>query len=216
MSGSVVPQLSVHEGRRALALDPAVVLVPLGVFVAVVALAAPNGSYFPSSWGWASLAFLWAAAIGLLVQRRVSFGVLDVVYLGAWVALLAWTAASLLWTPTTTQTMYEVERTLVYVSFAFALAVLGRRSLHLLLPTLLAGIVAVASYALATRLLPDRVGTFSSIAGYRLAEPLGYWNGLAIFVVIGILVAVGLSARAGSTAVRALSAASLVLLVPVL
>jgi hypothetical protein len=123
---------------------------------------------------------------------------------------------SLLWSPTTTQTMYEVERTLVYVSFALALAVLGRRSLPLLLPALLAGIVAVAAYALATRLLPDRVGTFNSFAVYRLADPLGYWNAVSIFAVIGIAVAVGLAARGGGIVLRSLSAASLVLLVPVL
>jgi hypothetical protein len=216
MSNSVAPQLPIGETPRTAAIDPAVILVPPGVFIAVVATAAPNGSYFPSSWGWASLAFLWAAAIGLLVQRRVSFGVPELVYLGAWFALLVWTALSLLWSHTANQTMYEVERTLVYVSFALALAVLARRSLPLLLPTLLAGIVAVAAYALATRLLPDRVGTFNSFAGYRLSEPLGYWNALSIFVVIGIVVAIGLAARADAVPVRALSAASLVLLVPVL
>jgi hypothetical protein len=191
-------------------------LVPLGLFIAVVSIAAPNGSYFPSSWGWASLAFLWAAATGLIIQSRVSFGALHAVYLGAWSALLVWTAASLLWSPTTTQTMYEVERTVVYASFAFALAVLGRRSVPLLLPALLAAIVAVSTYALATRLLPDRVGSFDSFVGYRLSEPLGYWNALAVFVAIGIVVAVGLAARADALAVRALAAASLVLLVPVL
>jgi hypothetical protein len=216
MSNSVVSPVQASEAPRALAIDPSLILVPLGVFIAVVATAAPNGSYFPSSWGWASLAFLWAAAIGIFVKRQVSFGVLDLAYLGAWSALLVWTSISLVWSPTATQTMYEVERTLVYVSFALAFAVLARSSLPYLLPALLAGIVAVAGYALATRLLPDRVGTFNSFAGYRLAAPLGYWNALSIFVVIGIAVAVGLAARAQWVAVRALSAASLVLLVPVL
>jgi O-Antigen ligase len=216
MPNSVVPQLRVSETPRALAIEPAVVLVPFGLFAAVIAIAAPDGSYFPSSWGWASLAFLWAAAIGLLVQKRVDLGSLDVAYLAAWLALLAWTGASALWSHTTTHTMYEAERVLVYASFALALTVLARRSLPFLLPALLAGIVAVSSYALATRLLPDRVGTFNSFAGYRLSEPLGYWNALSIFVVIGIVVGVGLAARAAHVVVRALSAASLVLLVPVL
>jgi tetratricopeptide (TPR) repeat protein len=216
MSRSLVTPLPISEKPRALAIEPAVVLVPLALFLAVVFVAAPDGSYFPSSWGWASLAFLWAAAMGLVFQKRVTLGALDVAYLGAWLVLLAWTAASVLWSPTTTQTMYEVERGLVYISFALALAVLARRSLPLLLPALLAGIVAVASYALATRLLPDRVGTFNSLAGYRLSEPLGYWNAVSIFVAIGIAVAVGLAARAEAIVVRALSAASLVLLVPVL
>ena len=216
MSRSLVPPLPVSEKPRALAVEPAAVLVPLGLFVAVVSVAAPDGSYFPSSWGWASLAFLWAAAIGLVVQKRTTVAPLDVAYLGAWLVLLAWIAASALWSETTTQTMYEVERTLIYVSLAGALAVLARRSLPFLLPSLVAGIVAVTSYALATRLLPDRVGTFNSFAGYRLSEPLGYWNALSIFVAIGIVVAVGLAARAEAVVVRALSAASLVLLVPVL
>jgi len=119
MSNSVVPQLHKAE-RRAPSIGPARVLVPTGLFIAVISVAAPNGSYFPSSWGWSSLAFLWAAAIGLVVQTRVSFGALETAYLGAWFVLLAWTAASLLWSPTTTQTMYEVERTLVYVAFALA------------------------------------------------------------------------------------------------
>ena len=216
MSNSVVPQLPARETPQALAIEPAAFLVPLGLFVAVVAVAAPNGSYFPSSWGWASLAFLWAAAVGLIVGRRVSFGRLEVLYLGAWLALLAWTAASLLWSPTTTQTMYEVERTVVYVSFAFALAVLGRRGLPFLLPALLAAIVSIAAYALATRLLPDRVGSFDSYVGYRLSEPLGYWNALSVFVAAGSALAIGLAARARLVVVRALSAASLVLLIPVL
>ena len=103
MSTSVVPQLPARETPRVLAIEPAAFLVPLGLFVAVVAVAAPNGSYFPSSWGWASLAFLWAAAIGLIVGRRVSLGRLEILYLGSWLALLAWTAASLLWSPATTQ-----------------------------------------------------------------------------------------------------------------
>ncbi|MBA3374321.1 MAG: hypothetical protein H0U00_00625 [Actinobacteria bacterium] len=118
MWNSVVPQL--HRGRSPLRPDLTRVLVPTGLFIAVISVAAPNGSYFPSSWGWNSLAFLWAAAIGLVVQTRVSFGALETAYLGAWFVLLAWTAASLLWSPTTTQTMYEVERTLVYVAFALA------------------------------------------------------------------------------------------------
>ena len=216
MSNSVVPPLPISERPRALAIEPAVLLVPVGLFIAIVSIAAPNGSYFPSSWGWASLAFLWAGAVGLIVGRRVSFGALETAYLCSWVALLAWTAASLLWSPTTTQTMYEVERMVIYVSFAFALAVLGRHSLPLLLPALLAGIVAVAAYGLATRLLPDRVGSFDSFVGYRLSEPIGYWNGLSIFVAAGSVVAIGLAARARGVAVRALSAASLVLLIPVL
>ena len=216
MSNSVARPVGVRETPRALAIEPSVVLVSVGLFIAVVATAAPHGSYFPSSWGWASLAFLWAGAIALAIRRTVSLSRLEVAYLVAWLALLAWIAASLLWSPTATHTMYEVERTIIYVSFAFVLAAVGRQSVQAMLPALLAGIVAVAAYALATRLLPERVGTFDSFVGYRLSEPLGYWNALSVFVAIGIVVAVGLAAHARSITLRALSAASLVLLFPVL
>jgi tetratricopeptide (TPR) repeat protein len=215
MSQTAAQQLPVGETSRTFALA-STFLAPLGLFVAVVAIAAPNGSYFPSAWGWAALAFLWAAAIGLVVRARVSLSTLETIYLGALMLVLVWTAASLLWSPTATQTMYEVERTVVYVAFAFALAVLGRRSASLLLPALLAGIMAVSMYALATRLFPDRVGSFDSFVSYRLSEPLGYWNALSALAAIGAAVAVGLAARANSIAVRSLSAASLVLLLPVI
>jgi O-Antigen ligase len=216
MSDSVARPVGVRETGRALAIEPSVALVSAGLFIAVVGTAAPHGSYFPSSWGWASLAFLWAGAIALAVRRTVSLSRLEVAYLVAWLALLAWIGASLLWSPTATHTMYEVERAIIYVSFASVLALVGRRSIQALLPALLAGIVAVAIYALATRLLPERVGTFDSFVGYRLSEPLGYWNALSVFVAIGIVVAVGLAAHAHSITLRALSAASLVLLFPVL
>ena len=216
MSDSLVPQLPVSEKPRALAIEPAVVLVPPGLFMAVIAVAAPDGSYFPSSWGWASLAFLWAAAIGLVVQKRVTLGPPRSRVSRRWLVLLVWTAASVLWSPTTTQTMYEVERTSSTPRSRSPSPSSHGGASTFLLPALLAGIVAVASYALATRLLPDRVGTFDSFVGYRLSEPLGYWNALSVFVAIGIVVAVGLAARAEAVVVRALSAASLVLLVPVL
>jgi hypothetical protein len=55
MSNSVVPHHPARETPRALAIEPVAVLVPLGLFIAVVSIAAPKGSYFPSSWGWAAL-----------------------------------------------------------------------------------------------------------------------------------------------------------------
>ena len=109
--------------------------------------------------------------------------------------------------------MYEVERGLVYVSFALASPSSARRSCPSSSRRCWRGSWP-SPRSLATRLLPDRVGTFDSFAGYRLSEPLGYWNALSIFAAAGSAVAVrprGQSGPARST-VRALSAASLVLL----
>jgi hypothetical protein len=62
--------------------------------------------------------------------------------------------------------MYEIERTVVYVSFAFALAILGRRSMALLMPALLAAIVAVATYGPIRG--SSRIGSSQLFVGYRL------------------------------------------------
>jgi hypothetical protein len=62
----------------------------------------------------------------------------------------------------------------------------------------------------ATRLFPERLGSFDPVSAYRLGAPLGYWNALGILVVIGILLALGI-ANAGKTLLaRAFAGASLV------
>src|SRR4029453_4793976 len=63
-------------------------------------------------------------------------------------------------------------------------------------------------------LVPDRLGAFDPIAGYRLSEPIGYWNGLGILAAMGVLLALGFAARARSVASRALAGALPVLLLP--
>jgi hypothetical protein len=67
-----------------------------------------------------------------------------------------------------------------------------------------------------TRLLPDQIGTYDRLAVYRLATPIGYWNGLGIFAVMAVLLALGIAARAERTWPRVLTAASLPVLVPTL
>ena len=50
-----------------------------------------------------------------------------------------------------------------------------------------------------TRLFPERLGAYDSVSEYRLSEPLGYWNGgFAIFVTLGLLLALGAVARGGT------------------
>ena len=60
----------------------------------------------------------------------------------------------------------------------------------------------------------DRVGVFEAASVYRLAQPIGYWNGLAIFAGMGALLAVTFASRSRSVIVRAVCAAALVLLLP--
>ena len=212
---SVSPAIDWVARRRAPSLGslPTVAVV-LG---SVAGLGASHGGYFPSSWGWSALLFSASGALALLVRRGIAVSRGEVVYLGALTALLGWTAASLLWTSTATQTMYEIERTLSYVTFAAALVLIARRlDVQVVLASVLVAVTALGTYGLLTRILPGRLTTFDSIAVYRLDAPLGYWNAVGAISAFGTILAVGFAARARTAVGRALAATSLVVLLPTL
>jgi tetratricopeptide (TPR) repeat protein len=121
------------------------------------------------------------------------------VYAGSSVALVGWTALT---------STIEAERAAAYaLAIAGSLCIVYRPQVAALLGGLTAATALVAAYALATRLVPDRLGAYDSVAGYRLSEPLGYWNALGIFVAIGVLLALGFASAASSRAGRSVAAA---------
>ena len=187
------------------------------VLGSIAALGASHGGYFPSSWGWSALVFSWSGTFALLVKRSIAVSRAEVVYVGALTAVLGWTAASLLWTSTATQTVYETERTLSYVTFAAALVLVTRRvDVPVVLGATLAAVTALAAYGLLTRILPGRLTTFDSIAVYRLDSPIGYWNAVGAISAFGTILAAGFAARARASVVRALAASATVVLLPTL
>jgi O-Antigen ligase len=189
-------------GRR---LAPALVS-----FVAVAGLAAENGGYFPTAWGWAALAFLLLSGSALLIRDRTAMGRLDLVLVAALAAYAVWVGLSALWSANAAEPLLELERALLYAVAALALLlVTDRREAASLLVGACSGVVAISLYALATRLLPGWLGDYPPADGYQLAQPVGYWNGLGILVGIGALLAVGLAAWGGSRRLRASAAASL-------
>ena len=179
---------------RSAALDYAAVAAFLFGAVLVGWVAADDGGWWPETWAWTAFATLAASIfVALLLDRPL--GRLDLVFLGGLVGLGAWTAISALWSPSVPSTLDEAYRVLAYVGTALlALLVIERRTVPHVLGGVLTAIATLGTYALATRLLPDRIGEFNSSAGgYRLSEPVTYWNGLAIFLVVGILLALGFS-----------------------
>jgi hypothetical protein len=204
--------------REELRRQRALVLLPVIVaFGPVLGLAAAQGGYFPTSWGWASVPLLWAVAIALIVRERVGLSIGERFLLGALVVLAGWIALSAAWSVAPAQTVLELERVLVYVAVVSAVLVLSRgRSARWLLGGLLAAISLIALFSLLTRLVPDRIGVYDQTAVYRLAEPIGYWNGLAIFAVMGTLIAFGFASRAHTLWARAASAGAMVVLLPTL
>ncbi len=203
---------------RAAVPDLGAVAVGVASALGMGALAAADGGYFPPAWGWTALIGFWVAAAWLVLGRaEVYGGRLGAIFLGAVAGLGGWTWLSLLWTENTTQTALEGFRLLAYVGVVAALVLVVRRELA---PALLRGTTAaialVSAYALATRLFPDRLGTYDPVAGYRLSDPLGYWNGLGIFAAMGALLAVGLVARESRLLTRCLGGAALTILVATL
>lgn len=203
---------------RAFAPDLSHVAVGVVAAAAVGALGAADGGYFPPAWGWTALVALWLVIAWLLLGRAALHGGrLAGVFLGGLTALAAWTWLSLVWSDNTTQTVLEGFRMLAYAGVAATLVLVVRRdTAPALLRGLLAALVLVSVYGLATRLFPDRLGTYDPVSGYRLSEPLGYWNGFGIFVALGLILTLGAAARERNVTVRALAAASFVVLLPAL
>jgi O-antigen ligase len=200
---------------------PRDLLPGLIVALAVVALAADSGGYEPTSWGWSGALVLLATA-GVLVAGGRRLAPLELALPASLAALGAWIWLSLAWTADVAQTVREGERILVYVAAVTLLLLTGARSrATTLLASLTAAITAVCVFALATRLFDPGSGAYQVLssdpqAGFRLARPLGYANALAIFAVIGILLALGFALRARAPLARALASAALVVLAPTL
>jgi hypothetical protein len=183
-------------------------------FVAVVGLAADNGGYFATTWGWAALAGCWIVATACVVKSEVTLGGPELVFAGALLALTIWAGISTFWSSDMTSSVHDAERLAVYavVALAVALAAAPGTS-HRLYGSVAAGTVTIAAFSLATRLFPDRVGVFDRTSEYRLATPIGYWNGLAIFCMMGAIASLGYSAHGRRLVGRAASGASIVLLI---
>jgi O-antigen ligase len=186
-------------------------LPAVGAFALVSALGFDEGGYAATAWGWSAvvlfvfLAVLLARGAGL--PRPAALCLVT-----ALAALTAWTAASTLWSSDRTDSVLEVERTLVYLAAA-ALFVLAGSA-----PALLGGVLGAATllcgYGLSRWLLGDPEVPLSADpqAGERLSEPVGYANGVAILAALGLLLAVGFAARAVRTGAAAGAAAPVPLL----
>jgi O-antigen ligase len=188
------------------------------VFTAVAATAVANGGYFPSEWGWPTLAFVVLVAGVVIVADTIAWTRLDWAMVGGLVGFVAWTALSALWAPGAGLPLKAAQLALVYATGVTAYLAFGsRRSAPVLPVGMLCAVLPVAAYALATRVVPDHVGSFdSTTGGYLLAVPVGYSNALGFLCAIAALVALGVVAEGRRLAARAAAAAALLLLVPTL
>ncbi|HEX4745435.1 MAG TPA: O-antigen ligase family protein [Gaiellaceae bacterium] len=169
----------------------------VAVAALVVAANASSGAYFSQSWGWVALAFLVPTTLLIILDRVRVPGRLRVALVALMGGLAVWIALSSIWSLSPSASGREAERMLVYVAIALAVAlVLRRGDAAGVYCGAAVGVVAVASYGLATRLFPDRFGfDDDSFNAYRLAEPLGYWNSFGLLAALAAILAVGVVAH---------------------
>jgi O-antigen ligase len=186
-------------------------LVP-GALAAVVVtvVGASHGGYYPTAWGPLTLLFLAVAAVALLVRPRPAPGWRELALPGLLAAIALWALLSAVW-GVPTEAVPEAQRALAYAAgvLAFAL-VLRRERVPGFLVGVWLGICVVSVDALAGRLFPERFGEYDPINGYRLAEPVGYWNTLGVLAALGVLLALCLVVNADGVVVRLAAAASTV------
>jgi len=207
---SISPLGSPSSLTERLRIDGATtVAVLLGLLVAPVA--AVNGGYSSTSWGWVTLALAWAAIVALALRADLTVGVLEAVALLAFLALALWSLLSLVWSDDAGATMLSTERLLVYLTaLATAALVLRAQRYGALVAGVWAAATLVCGYGVLTRMYPGRFAADAEIAGRRLAQPVGYWNSLGLLAAVGAIVAVGLVAGTRSRTLGAAAAASLV------
>ena len=186
----------------------------LVVGVAIAATGAAGGGYLPTTWGWAIAGPAALALAALVVRGEVCVTRASLAFLVLLAAVVAWTAASLLWTDSVPRTIAEVERDLLYLATVGAVIVLPRSRGAIVAGTL-AAVVAVCGAGLVTRLVPGRYGLDADTA-FRLARPIGYWNGLGLVAAIGAVLALGVVADVRRRAVRSAAAAAVVVLLATL
>ena len=200
--------MGIAELRR-IAIPPRHALPALAVFAALVCSSFANGGFFPGAWTAVAGGFLWVAALVLLLADGVEFTALERTWLGLFAALIAWTALSSVWSFSSSDSLLEVRRDLVYLAGIWAVFLLARRqSVLTLLGAVWGAATLVVVYALARYLFGARVSS-DLFQANLLFRPLGYANGLAIFAGIAALVALVFAARSSSRLVRTAAAASI-------
>ena len=208
------------SGRPPWVRDGAVTLAVAG---AVLLYCLRGGSYGLVARHELAITVWWVLALGVLIgvlpRRRPSRWAL--VGLAGLTALLAVTAASLLWTSASDRTELEIARVAHVLGVLLLVSLLaGRDNLRPMARGVLAGLAAVCALALASRLAPGSFPAQEALRTFetsRLSYPLNYWNALAALGGMTVTGLIGWSAHTrGLERGLALSAAPIAMTVVLL
>ncbi len=188
-------------------------IAPYAVAVAAVGLFSfLSGGYVIGRSTPVVVACLCAAAVWVWFLRRSSRPpLLLLAALGVFTAFTVWTGLSVLWSYGPDLTWVAFDLTAFYLAAAAVLGLTSVRGLQL--RTVGYGYLAVAAavgvYAFLGKALPDVI-THAHVYA-RLDSPVGYWNVLALMMVMGLCVALAVAGdRATPVWLRTLTAAAAV------
>jgi UDP-GlcNAc:undecaprenyl-phosphate GlcNAc-1-phosphate transferase len=152
------------------------------------------GFYDLSVWGPITL-FMLAALLGLVIARPAAPRRTALLALGGLVALSVWSLASTRWAESAAQAMTDANRWLLYASLLGVLVLLLRndRLSRIVVAAAAAAITAFALYLTGRMMIGDGASLF---LGRRLNFPLGYVNGEAGYLLLGLWPLIALAERA--------------------
>jgi hypothetical protein len=156
---------------------------------------------------------LLGVAVGALPLNRFRLGSWGALALLA--AYVIWLGLSATWGISGERTFADLGRVVTYLGiFALAISIRGPKGARRMVSAVGCGIVVIAIVALLSRLHPawfPNARESSVYLGFdrdRLTYPLGYWNGLADLVAIGMPLILCLACTARRIVVQALAAAA--------
>jgi hypothetical protein len=175
------------------ALSPAI-LLSLTLAAITFAITYDNGSYDLPSRNTLAIAVWWAVIVGvaLRVFNTESVTKATLAFAGVLAALCAWTFASVFWAPSAENAFNEFNRVSLFLGvFVLVTIAIKREALGRWCDGLALAVTAITIVSLISRLFPGSFpdqglsANLQSVAA-RLSFPTGYWNGLAVFVALGI------------------------------
>ncbi|MFN8164264.1 MAG: hypothetical protein U0R26_10660 [Solirubrobacterales bacterium] len=190
-------------------------------FLLVLYLALKQGGYDGVVRGEVGVAVWWIVLVGAIV------GILPAARIGraGWIAIgvlgafTVWTGLGIGWSESAERSVAELGRVAMLLGvFALALSTQGHRAARRTLAAVASAVVVVAGVAVLSRMEPtllpvDNIVSFLPSAENRLSYPIGYWNGLAHLMALGLPLVVWLAASARLTVVRAAAAAAIPIVV---
>jgi len=193
--------------RLAALLLPAALIIFLGM---------NDGGFDPVVLGEAGVVVWWMILLGVLVALLPVGDLPRVAWLtGCLLAGFAiWTGLAITWSESAERTAFELARAATLIGvFALAALLRGPGNLRRVSAGVATGIVFITLMALASRLHPqwfleDLPIYFETQAG-RLNYPLGYWNGLAALIAIGLPLLISFGAAPARPLIRAVSTATI-------